>query len=193
MPFPVNSASGGVGVPRAAAHYSAAVEERWTVFVNGQASERVVDVVAVAEFLDPACTCGSLCMGRYRFWYEHAGSLFTVDADRIGLDWAIEEFMEAAPPTDYATFPRLVRDWSEGNGWCGLEEHFGSAVTTGEVADFADALRPYIGDAFASALQRLARRAATLKAPMKAMTDLLRNRARLEGRRSRRPRRLGTR
>lgn len=141
------------------------------MFANGQASERVVDVVAVAEFLEPACTCGSLCMGRYRFWFEHAGSLFTVDADRIGVDWAIEEYMEAAPSTAYATFPRLVRDWHESNGWCGLDEHFGSAVTAQDIADFAAALRPYIGDAFASALRDLARRATALNSPMKAMTD----------------------
>lgn len=130
----------------------------------------VVDVVAVAAFLDPACTCGRLCMGRYRFWYEHTGSLFTVDMDRIRLDWALDELM-AAPRGAYAALPRLVREWNEGEGWCGVGEPFGSAVTADEVADFAEALRPYIDDAFTSALHDLAGRAVALRAPMKAMTD----------------------
>jgi hypothetical protein len=155
---------------RAPARYRSAVEERWTTFTNGQAAELVVDVVAVAAFLDPACTCGRLCMGRYRFWYEHTGSLFTVDVDRIRLNWALDELMEA-PRSVYEALPRLVRDWNEDEGWCGLDEPFGSTVTADDVADFAEALRPYVDDAFASALHDLAVRAAELRAPMKAMTD----------------------
>ncbi|CAM3241545.1 hypothetical protein [Stackebrandtia soli] len=147
------------------------MEERWTVFVNGRAVERVVDVVTVAAFPDPACTCGSSCMGRYRFWYEHGESLFTVDVDRIRLNWAIDELIDETPTGGYETLPKLVRDWNEDKGWCGIDEHFGSAVTPDDLAAFADALRPHVDGAFASALRDLARTATALRAPMKAMTD----------------------
>jgi hypothetical protein len=147
------------------------VEERWTAYRDGQANEQVVQVVEVAAFLEPACTCGSLCMGRYRFWYEHAGSLFTVDVDRIRLHWAIEELLEETPAGAYAALPRLVRDWNEDQGWCGPDEPFGSAVTAADITAFADALAPHIDDAFTAALRDLARRAKSLGAPMKAMTD----------------------
>lgn len=110
-------------------------------------------------------------MGRYRFWYERGGSLSIVDVDRIRLDWAIEEVLEAAPADGYAALPRLVRDWNEDRGWCGADEHFGAAVAVADIAAFADVLGPHIDDAFTAALHGLVRDAVALRAPMKAMTD----------------------
>jgi hypothetical protein len=147
------------------------VEERWTAFAEGRRFERVVQVVTVAAFLEPACSCGSLCMGRYRFWYERDGSLFTVDVDRIRLDWALDELLDAAPPGGYAALPRLVRDWNEDAGWCGLGAHFGAAVGGDDVAAFATALDPHVDGAFTAALRDLARTAQDAGAPMWAMED----------------------
>ncbi|MEU5154578.1 hypothetical protein [Glycomyces sp. NPDC021274] len=162
------------------------MEERWTAFVDGRRLERVVEVVTVAAFLEPTCACGSLCMGRYRFWYERAGSLFMVEVDRIRLGWALDELLEAVPPGGYAALPRLARDWNEDTGWCGLGAHFGSAVTADEVTAFAAALEPHLdgphqndpphdrphrGVGFTAALQDLARAAVAAGAPMWAMED----------------------
>jgi hypothetical protein len=39
---------------------------------------------------------------------------------------------------------RAAQDWNEDRGWCGIDEHFGAAVTADDVAAFTDALRPLI-------------------------------------------------
>lgn len=139
--------------------------------MDGRRLERVVQVVTVAAFMEPACSCGSSCMGRCRFWFELGGTLHTVDVDRIRLGWGLDALFDAAPPDGHAALPRLARDWHENTGWCGLGVPFGTAVSRDDLAEFATALEPHMEGGFTAALHDLVRAAEAAGLPVWAMED----------------------
>jgi hypothetical protein len=145
------------------------VEELWRVFKDGRSKERHVDVVPVASLLKPACLCGSLCMGIYRFWYELDGQLFMVDVDRIRVDWLLDEIREEASPESYSQLPTLLLDWDHDTGWCGIDEPFGSPTTSANIRDLAGILTSR-DDELAGVLCDLADRADATRSEMWAMT-----------------------
>lgn len=92
-------------------------EQKWW-YQDGVRHFEDVAVDVVGDYVIPCGYCGIPCGGYHRLWYAVGEVRRALDLDKFVFEALLHERLWER--TEYASFPRFVREWNECIGWCGI-------------------------------------------------------------------------